>query len=72
MSKAMELLDDVILTSYCRDGMRHLGPGQVVMRLPPEKREILSQLTSDEVASVRPDTVFGPAAPKRKGRWGHQ
>ena len=70
MSKVLEVLDDAMMMCFWRDGMKHLGPGQVVMKLSPEKREILSKLTSEEAQSLRPDLIYGYQKPKRKGRWG--
>lgn len=74
--KAIEVLMDGIC--YCVDSSR-LGPGQVVIKMSAEKREILKTLTSDDLQNIRPDTIFGTPEQqkewgfepkKRKGRWG--
>lgn len=32
-------------------------PGEVILHLPPEKREQLKQLKSEDLASIRPDSI---------------
>lgn len=59
MSKALDCLVDVIFSVWMRDGCKHLGPGQVVLRLSSDKREILKDLKSDDLANIRPDFIFG-------------
>lgn len=73
--RAIDVLMDGIC--FCGDSSR-LGPGQVVMKMSPEKREILKTLTSDDLLNIRPDAIWGTPEEKvtikkffkRKGRWG--
>lgn len=67
--RALEALQELILTGWCRDGWPHLGPGKVLAKAKPENRELLKMLTSDDVCNVRLDSI-GFQEPRRKGRWG--
>lgn len=68
MSQALKLLNELTESIFLGmfDSIKKT-PGAVVLRLSAEKREILKNLTSDDVKNIRPD-LFG--VPKSKGRWG--
>lgn len=68
MSRALDLLRDIILNTWLRGERKNLGPGQIILELPEEKREILKELTSDEVGSIRPDSLLvSPSTKTEKG-----
>lgn len=54
--KATEILES--LTLWIPDGWRKLGPGQVILRLSKEQRDILKNLKSDDLVSLRPDSLY--------------
>lgn len=56
MSKALDLLEDILVNICLYDSGRYkkMGPGQVILSLPTEKREILAELTSEELSNIRP------------------
>lgn len=56
--KPTDLLFDLSLSIWCLPATR-VGPGQIVMGLPDEKREILKQLKSDDLKNIRPDVIWG-------------
>lgn len=58
MSQSLDLLREIIINTYLRDGRKHLGPGQIILKLPEEKREILKGLTSEELQNIRPDSLW--------------
>lgn len=47
---------DIVLAVWCHDGWRRLGPGKLVEKMPPEKREALKRLTAKDL-NDRPDFV---------------
>lgn len=57
MSKAMKLLEEIMFGVWTEDS-RKLGPGQVVLRLKQEERDILKTLTSKELQNMRPDSFW--------------
>jgi hypothetical protein len=69
MSKAFDILYEVILSTFVGESHKRFGPGGLITKLPPEKREILKTLSSTELENMRPDACFlrGPVG---KGRWG--
>lgn len=68
MSKASELLDNIIAHIFCGVSKKNLGPGQYIMNLSQEKRDILKTLTSDELSNRRPDSIFGAPSIEEKFR----
>jgi hypothetical protein len=54
----LDLLENLISNSWFRDGMKHLGPGQVIMRLPEEQRNILKELKSSDLENMRFDYIW--------------
>lgn len=68
MSKALDLLTDLVSLYSIRSERenRNSKPGQAILKLSPEKRDILKQLTSDEVKNMRFDYIFGINPKKKK------
>ena len=61
----LEVLEDAILIPTSL----RLGPGQLVMRLGPERREALSRLTSNMLGRARvAEWVLGAPPHGRRGR----
>ena len=57
MSKAFEALEKVVSRGLlCTDPRR---PGAAIQKSSPAVREALQHLTSDELANIRPDAIFG-------------
>lgn len=68
MSKASEFLRDFLL--IIPDCYRHSTVGQVVLKMSPAKRQLLSELKSEDIENIRPSTIWGPVCRKGRGRWG--
>lgn len=66
MSEALELLERISCGIYT-ERFRNKGPGQVVLSLSEEKREILKGLTSEELQNIRPDAIWG--TPEQIREW---
>ena len=58
MSKAMKLLEEIMFGCIFSESSRKLGPGQIVLRLSQEKRDVLKELTSEEMQNMRPDSFW--------------
>lgn len=52
--KPLEALDKAIFRGYFHDYISK-KPGAVIEKLPAQDREALSKLTSDDLATLRPD-----------------
>lgn len=37
---------------------KYRGPGQVILNLPQEKRELLQTLKSEDLSNIRPDATI--------------
>ena len=62
---------DYGLFYYGEPSSSRLGPGQMVMRMSADKREILKTLKSEDLQNIRPDAIWGKSElSKKKGRWG--
>ena len=57
MSKASELIEHILYSMT--DRTKAKGPGQVVLGLSEEKRNVLKELTSEELQNIRPDSIWG-------------
>jgi len=72
MSKASDLLDDYVLfiPDCYKAPWTKVGPGGMIEKMSPEKREILKTLKSEDLQNVRPDSTWIYQKPQGKGRWG--
>ncbi len=59
MTQAVRLLDSILLNTWLRDGRKNLGPGQVILNLSNNNRNILKNLRSEDLKNIRLDSIFG-------------
>ncbi len=72
MSEASDFIHDLVLLmpDSWKAPWTKLGPGQVILKMSQEKRDIIKNLKSEDLQNVRPDSCFMFQEPRRKGRWG--
>ena len=62
-STPLEALESAITRSYLLDRYRGQSrrsrPGEVIEDLSPEHRKLLTELSSNDTLSIRPDAIFG-------------
>lgn len=70
--KPIEIVEELNARNTLMPGKdKHLGPGGLIEKLSEEKRKILSELKSDDLKNIRPDSI-GLNQKKGRGRWGNR